>query len=66
MSILMYKQRHRSPKLPQDAEMQLSPYQIYRYPSRLIKERGYAPHGLFRKLSPAEEVNEFQTRQEVG
>ena len=65
MSILMYKQRHRHPNYRKTPKCNYAHIGYIATRPGSSKNEGMR-HGLFGKLSPAEEVTEFQTWQEVG
>ncbi len=65
MSILMYKQRHRHPNYRKTPKCNYAHIGYIAARPGVSKNEGMR-HGLFGKLSPAEEVTEFQTWQEVG
>ena len=65
MSILMYKQRHRHPNYRKTPKCNYAHIGYIATRPGSSKNEGMR-HGLFGKLSPAEEVTEFETWQEVG
>ena len=65
MSILMYKQRHRHPNYRKTPKCNYAHIGYIATRPGASKNEGMR-HGLFGKLSPSDEVTEFQSWQEVG
>ena len=65
MSILMYKQRHKHPNYRKTPKCNYAHIGYIATRPGASKNEG-TRHGLFGKLSPSDEVTEFQSWQEVG
>lgn len=65
MSVLMYKQRHKHPNYRKTPKCNYAHIGYIATRPGASKNEGMR-HGLFGKLSPSDEVTEFQSWQEVG